>query len=81
MCDMRKPGVCICKSKGEDQLRSDSTADQHLSFRYIDCAIPLISKSQISSCGCTAWFVTDLVGNHKDKFSHDAAHKMFTVYL
>ena len=25
-------------------------------------------------CGCTAWFVTDLVGNRR--FSHDASHLM-----
>ena len=24
-------------------------------------------------CGCTAWFVADLVGNTKDRFSYDAA--------
>ena len=25
-------------------------------------------------CGCTARFVSDLVGNPKDRFSHDMAH-------
>ena len=25
-------------------------------------------------CGCTALFVSELVGNPKDRFSHDAAH-------
>ena len=25
-------------------------------------------------CGCTAWFVTDLVGNPEISFSRDAAH-------
>ena len=28
-------------------------------------------------CGCTAWFVSDLVGNHEDRFSHNEAH----IYL
>ena len=25
-------------------------------------------------CGCTAWFVSDLVGNPEDRFSRDEAH-------
>ena len=25
-------------------------------------------------CGCTAWFMLDLVGKPKDRFSHDVAH-------
>ena len=39
----------ICESKGADQLRSNSTADQCLCFRYIDSTIPLLRKSEISS--------------------------------
>ena len=33
-------------------------------------------KFQASSqlCGCTACFLLDLIGNPKDRFSHDAAH-------
>ena len=42
-----------------------------LCFRYIDGAIPLFLKSEIF-CGCTAWFVWDLVGNPEDRFSHEA---------
>ena len=29
-------------------------------------------------CGCTAWFVSDLVGNPKDRFFHNAAHISYT---
>ena len=25
-------------------------------------------------CGCTAWFVSDLVGNSEDRFSQNEAH-------
>ena len=25
-------------------------------------------------CGCTAWLVSDLVGNLEDRFSHNEAH-------
>ena len=46
---MRKPIFYICENKGSDQLRSNSTADQRLCFRYIDCTIPLLPKSRISS--------------------------------
>ena len=27
---------------------------------------------------CTAWFVSDLVGNPEDRFSHNEAHLSFT---
>ena len=30
-------------------------------------------------CGCTARFVSDLVGNPKERFFHDAAH--YTVFI
>ena len=46
---MRKPIFYICENKGSDQLRSNSTADQRLCFRYIDSTIPLLPKSKISS--------------------------------
>ena len=41
--------------------------------------IPSHSKSEISkpvaiTCCCTAWFVSDLVGKHEDRFSHNEAH-------
>ena len=46
---MRKPDFCVCKNKGADQLCSNSEADQHLYFRYMDSTIPLLPKSEISS--------------------------------
>ena len=64
-CVMRKPFFLMQK-----QRRRSAP-----SFRYIDNTITLLSESEISSlCGCTAWFVLDLVENPKDRFSHDAAH-------
>ena len=45
-------------------------ADYCLCFRYSDSAVPLLSKSEISSlCGCAALFVSDLVGIPEDRFS------------
>ena len=46
---MRKYAFCICENKGAVQLCHNHAADQHLCFRYIDSAIPLLFKSEISS--------------------------------
>ena len=74
-CIMRKPAFCICQNKGADQPHGNSTADQRLCFRYIDSTIPLLLDQKFLAifCGCTALFVSDLVGNCKDRYSHDAA--------
>ena len=77
---MSKPAFCICENKGAAQLHSNCAADQCLCFHYIDSTIPLLPKSEISSvlpfCGSTARYVSDLVGNPEDRFSHDVAHLM-----
>ena len=75
---MRKPAFCICENKDADQLRGNRKADQRLCFRYKDSTIPLLSKSEIPKsltifCDCTARFVSDLVGNPEDRFSHNEA--------
>ena len=46
---MRKPIFCTCENKDADQLRGSREADQRLCFRNIDSAIPLVSKSVMSS--------------------------------
>ena len=76
---MRKPAFCICEKEDEDQLCSNSTADQHLCFRYIDSTIPLLPiyeiSSPLSSCVvvqpglCGTWSETQKTG-----FSHNEAH-------
>ena len=45
---MRKPTFCICENKDADQLRHNREADQRLCFRYIESAIHLLSKSEVS---------------------------------
>ena len=82
---MRKSAFCICENKDADQLRGDREADQCLCFRYTDSTIPLLHKFQNFKppaifCGCTAWFVLDLVGNTEDLFSHNEAH-MAVLFL
>ena len=47
----------------------------HQATALIDSTIPLLPKFQASSfCGCTAQFVSDLVGDPEDRFSLFAAH-------
>ena len=46
---MRKPTFCICENKDADQLRGYREADQRLCFRYMDSAIPVLPKDEISS--------------------------------
>ena len=71
---MRKPTICICENKDADQLCSNCTADQLLCFRHTDSTIPLLLISKVLRCDCTAWFVSDLVGNTNCLFSHAQAH-------
>ena len=70
---MRKPAFCKCENKDADQLRGNREADQRLCFRCTDSTIPLLPKSEAIFCGCTARFVSDLVGNPEDRFSHNEA--------
>ena len=77
-CVIRKPAFCICENKDADQLRGNCEADQHLCFRYIESTIPLLPiirnfKPLAILFGCTAQFVSDLVGNPEDRFSHNVA--------
>ena len=49
-----------------------TAADQHLCFRNINSTIPLHSKSENFQplaifCGCTAWFMSDLVKNPENR--------------
>ena len=76
---MRKPAFCICENKDADQLRSNREADQRLCFRYTYSAIPLLPKPLAIICGCTARFVSDLVGNPEDRFSHNEAHFIMII--
>ena len=46
---VRKLDFCLCENKGADQLRSNCEADERLCFRYMDSAISLLLKSEISS--------------------------------
>ena len=70
-CVKRKPAFCISVNK---------MITTQLIFAYIDRTIPLLLnwkfnlKSLATFCGCTAWFVSDLVGIPENRFSHNAAY-------
>ena len=83
---VRKPAFCICENKDADQLRGNREADQHLCFSLMDSTIPLLLKSKKIKplaifCGCTARFVSDLVGNPEDRFSHNEAHMIIDTVI
>ena len=67
----RKLVFCICKNKGTDQLRGNHTADQRLCF---DSPISLLPRSEISSLVAVQPGLSILVGNPKDRLSHDTFH-------
>ena len=75
---MRKPAFCTCKNKDADQLRGNREADQRLCFGYIVQSLYFLNTKFQGSiailCGCIARFVSDLVGNPEDRFSHNEAH-------
>ena len=69
---VRKPAFCICENKDADQLRGNREANQRLCFRYIDSTIRNFKPLTIF-CSCTAWFVSEQVGNPEDRFSRNEA--------
>ena len=71
---MRKSVFCIRENKDVDQLRGNREADQRLCFRFMASRIPLLFKPLSIFCGCTARFVSELVGSPEDWFSHNEAH-------
>ena len=70
---MRKPAFCICKNKDSDQLKVTA---QLISACFLNPSTFLIRnfKSLALFSNCAARFVSDLVGNPKDLFSHVVAH-------
>ena len=82
---MRKTAFCICKNKDTDQLRGNRETDQCLYFFATKIVRSLYFlnpnfKPLAIFCSCTAWCVSDLVGNTEDRFSHNEAHFNFYKY-
>ena len=68
-----KTGFLHMRKQRRRSVRGNREADQRLCFHYKDSTIPLLPTSENSSCGCTDQFVSDLVGNPEDRFSHNEA--------
>ena len=68
---MRKPAFCMSENKGADQMR------------YIHGTIPLLRniKPLTMFSGSTAWFALNVVGNPKDRVSHDTAQSFSIVHF
>ena len=75
---MRKPAFCICENKGVDQRHGDRAADQRHCLSNIFSSL-INPKLSANFCCRTARFVSNLVGNPEDRFSHDTAH-IYLVY-
>ena len=75
---MGKPTICICETKGADQLRGNREADQRLCFRYSDSTIPpLLNPKFQASSHPLGRYRPVCVGPVKKPhclFSHEAAH-------
>ena len=70
---MRKPTFCKCEDKDADQIRGDREADQRPMFslhrHYNPSTLKIRNlKPLVTFCSCTAWFVSDRVGNQNVGF-------------
>ena len=73
---MKTPAFCICENKDADQ----QLISAFVFAAYIWHSLFLLNPKALDIfCGCTAWFVSDLVGIPEDKFSCDFALKMFHI--
>ena len=63
-------------NKGADQPAHPRSLISTFVVHCLDGTIFLDSISEISSRGCTGWFVSYLVANPKDRFSRDEAQFM-----
>ena len=73
---MRKLYFSICENKNTDQLVTAKLISTFVLATQIDQSLYFLNlnfKPLIIFCGCTARFVSDLVGNPEDQFSHDEA--------
>ena len=73
-CAIRKPAYSIYETKDPDQ---------RLCFRYIVQFLYFLNKNfklLAILCGCTAWFVSNLLGSLEDRLSHDVAQNVFSKF-
>ena len=68
---MRKPASCTLENKDSDQLRSYINAFVFATYIIQSLCFLNINLSKAIFCDCTAWFVSDLVGNPEERFRHN----------
>ena len=76
---MRKPAFCICENKDADTAKLISVfvfATQIVQSLYF---LNTNFKPLAIFCGCTAQFVSELVGNPEDRFSHNEAQLSLVI--
>ena len=83
--NLRKRDYCPCQNKDAYQLCSNFVHGR-LCFRCKDSTNPPLSKSKISSfqpcfSNCTGRFVSHMIGNPEDMFSHVAAYLPYVTVL
>ena len=76
---MRKPAFLHKKTKAQVSYVVTAQLISGFVFLYIDSLSPLLPKSVAIFCGCTARFVSDLVGSPIDNPTHDAAKLPFHI--
>ena len=54
---MRESAFYVCENKGNDQLSGNYTAEQRLSFHYIDNTNTLLHESEISNLRPSSMYV------------------------
>ena len=68
----------IISFSGEITVKNSKAPDETPRYLQNDAMLIHVKirsfQPQAIICGCEARFVSDLVGNHDDRFSHDAAH-------
>ena len=77
LSEPRREKICFCIFKNKGANRAEAVTAQLISTFYCFTDGTRLSKSITSSHFLwlyTALFVSDLVGNPEDRFSHDAAH-------
>ena len=66
--DKHPDKIFLCKNKCADQLRGIRDIDEHLCFRHIVRILNLNLNPLTTFCGCTARFVSYMIGNSEDLF-------------
>ena len=77
---MRKSAFCICKNKRRSAVPLPAPLFS-LHRWYNPSSSKILNFKRLTIFGCTAQFVSDLVGSPEDRFSRDAAHVTDVVII